>query len=398
MQLHRPEPSISTWRREPWRILFPCGAAAAWVGVLPWLLLAVGVTEEYRSIQHAMTQVQSFLACFVAGFLFTFVPRRTGCAPPSAMEIATVVLCAGGLAASAWVERWASSQIFWLLWIAVVGRFVLSGINRLRDAASIPASMSWVPVSLVAGVVGAVLTAYGAAQGIAGMWLHDVGRGMVLEGVTTGMVLGVGAFLLPVLLFGQPPDPVRPRVRVVHALAALLFFATFFVGAWEMRAGFALRAVIATAVLLAAGLHRRGANRRAAIASIARIAVWCLPLGFALAALFPEWRKAALHVGFIGGFGLLALAISAHVATSHAGRSVRPAPVRVMSALLLAAIPARALVDLDPERFTLWLGVGAAAFLAGTVAWIAAVLPALMGSTPGDAPADRSLPVRNAPG
>ena len=397
MQLHRPDPSVSAWRREPWRLLFPCGAVAAWAGVLPWLLLALGVTEEYRSIGHALTQVQAFLACFVAGFLFTFVPRRTGCPPPRASELALVVVCAAGLAGSAWIERWAASQIFWLVWIAVVGRFVLAGATRLRDATALPASLSWVPLSLAAGAAGSVLTAYGAAQGVGGMWLHDVGRGMVLEGVTTGMVLGVGTFLLPVLLFGTPPATARAGSRILHAAAAVLFFGSFFAGAWEMRVGFAMRAAIAAVVLASAGIHRRAGAGRGAVPSVARIAVWCLPLGFALAAAFPAWRKAALHVGFIGGFGLLALAVSAHVAASHAGRPVRSARVLTMTVLLLASIPARALVDLDPERFSLWLGVGSAAFLAGTVAWLATVLPALRMSPSGDVPAAGPLPIRDSP-
>ena len=376
MQLHVIGPSIPLWRREPWRILFPAGVLAAWVGVLPWLLLALGVTEEYRSIQHAMTQVQSFLACFVAGSLFTFVPRRTGAKPPNAVELGTVLVCAAALAASAWVGRWALSQMFWLLWIAVVGRFVIAGASRVRDAAVIPASMVWVPVSLVAAAAGSVLTAWGASRGLSGMWLHDIGRGMVLEGVPAGIVLGIGAFLLPVLTRGTPPAPPTRAARIAHGIAAAAFFASFFAGSWSLSAGFALRGLLATGVLVSAGMH--AAPRVAgAVPAIARIAVWCVPAGFWLAAAFPAERKAALHVGFIGGFGLLALAVSAHVAGSHTGRLARPGRLIAMAVLVLLAVPARALVDLDPERFSLWLGVGAAAFLSGTIFWIAAIAPAL---------------------
>ena len=71
------------WRREPYRLLFPLGIVLSWTGVLPWLLFAIGVTDEYRSIFHSMAQVQGFLACFAVGFLFTMIPRRTGTAAPS---------------------------------------------------------------------------------------------------------------------------------------------------------------------------------------------------------------------------------------------------------------------------------------------------------------------------
>ena len=376
MQLHVIGSTVPLLRREPWRVLFPAGVVMAWVGVLPWLLLALGVTEEYRSIQHAMTQIQAFLACFVAGFLFTFVPRRTGAAPPAYWEIAGALVCASGLAMAAWSERWAFSQVFWLAWIALVGRFVVVGASRVTDRRLLPASLVWIPVSLAAAAFGAVLTAAGAAQGSGGMWIHDIGRTMVLEGVTTGFVLGVGSFLLPVLLRGRPPAPPSTNLRIFHAIAAVAFFASFALGPMSLRAGFGVRAMIASVVLLSAGLHRRG-EVRAVVPAIARVAVWCVPLGFALAAAFPEWRKAALHVGFIGGFGLLALAVSVHVAGAHSGRLARPGMVRVMAALLMSAIPARALVDLDPQRFSLWLGIGAALFLSGTIVWFAALAPAL---------------------
>ena len=79
------------WRREPYRLLFPLGIVLSWTGVLPWLLFAIGVTDEYRSIFHSMAQVQGFLACFAVGFLFTMIPRRTGTAAPSPWQMAVVI-------------------------------------------------------------------------------------------------------------------------------------------------------------------------------------------------------------------------------------------------------------------------------------------------------------------
>lgn len=376
VQLHIVGSDIPLLRREPWRLFFPAGVAAAWVGVMPWLLLAFGMTEEYRSIGHAMTQIQAFLACFIAGFLFTFVPRRTGAPAPAYWEIGGALLCAVCLAAAAWLGRWAFSQVFWLAWVAILGRFVISGAARVPDRSVLPASLVWIPASLVAAAAGAVLTAGGASQGTGGMWIHDIGRALLLEGVTTGFVIGVGSFLLPVLLQGRPPAPASREARVFHAIAAVAFFGSFALGSVSLRAGFGARALIATAVLVSAGLHRRGVVR-AVVPSVAQLAVWCVPLGFWLAAAFPVWRKAALHVAFIGGFGLLAFAVSAHVAGSHSGRLARPRAILAMAVLMLLAIPARALVDLDPHRFALWLGVGAGLFLSGTILWIAALAPAL---------------------
>jgi len=71
------------WRREPYRILFPLGVVLAWAGVLHWLLLALGIAGEYRSIFHSMAQIQGFIVCFAIGFLFTMIPRRTGTDAPA---------------------------------------------------------------------------------------------------------------------------------------------------------------------------------------------------------------------------------------------------------------------------------------------------------------------------
>ena len=55
--------------------------------MLHWLLFALGVSDEYRSIFHSMAQIQGFLACFAVGFLFTMIPRRTGTPPPAPWQM-----------------------------------------------------------------------------------------------------------------------------------------------------------------------------------------------------------------------------------------------------------------------------------------------------------------------
>jgi uncharacterized protein involved in response to NO len=102
------------WRGEPYRLLFPLGISPAWAGVLHWLLLAVGVFTEYRSIFHSLAQIEGFMSCFASGFLFTFVPRRTGTRPPSTWQMALAVACPIAIVAFAWTERWALSLLFWL--------------------------------------------------------------------------------------------------------------------------------------------------------------------------------------------------------------------------------------------------------------------------------------------
>jgi uncharacterized protein involved in response to NO len=88
-----------------------------------------------------------------------------------------------------------------------------------------------------------------------------------------------------------------------------------------------------------------------------------------------------LHVTFIGGLGLLALTVGAHVIAGHGGREDlkvrRPWPLIVSGGLLISAMVPRALVEHDPARFLLWLGLAAALFLAASLLWLLFLIPVM---------------------
>ena len=81
------------------------------------------------------------------------------------------------------------------------------------------------------------------------------------------------------------------------------------------------------------------------------LALRLTPLGIALAALWPEYRIPALHVTFIGGFGLMAFAVASHVAYGHLGleslRDGRPAAVVLAGGGIVLAMLARLAADLE---------------------------------------------------
>jgi uncharacterized protein involved in response to NO len=369
--------SAPLWRREPYRIFFPLGALLTWAAVSHWLLLALRFTDTYLSIFHAMTQVQGFLTCYAVGFLFTFIPRRTGTSPPAPWQMAVAIAAPVMTSALAFTEHWAASQLPWIILLLTVVGFAARRARSAGGARRGAPSFVWVPLTLVIALLATLLTG-AAAAGAELMWLHDLGRSVVLQGTFTGLALGIGSMLIPVITRGEPPRELRPgevrRTRAWHLVAAAVFFAAFWVEArLSVRAGFALRAASSAAVLwFAARAWRRptlpGLHRRLIL-----IAVWCIPAGNALVALFPEYRQAGLHVLFIGGFALLTLVVSAHVALTHGGRAEllrgRPWPAVAMVALLALALAARILVVVDQTRFYLWLGIAASAFLAATVAW-----------------------------
>ena len=108
------------WRRDPYLLLFPLGALLAWAGVLPWLLFSLGATRlylpmfeaiGYRAAFHPVAQVEGFLTCFAVGFLFTFVPRRTGAAPPAWWQMAVALAAPVVSVVCAWFERYSRRRV-----------------------------------------------------------------------------------------------------------------------------------------------------------------------------------------------------------------------------------------------------------------------------------------------
>jgi uncharacterized protein involved in response to NO len=358
--------------------------------VLHWLLYAVGAIGEYRAVFHSTAQVQGFMTCIAAGFLFTFVPRRTLTARPSGWELAAAAAGPVASTAAAWWERWAAAQALWVAGAAVVAVFVIRRLSA-GGARRLPAVFVWVPVALLTGAASSALVAAAAVLGPREepeLW--QLGRGGLLQGMMTALVVGVGGTMLPTLTRAEPAPEGGPRpaaARLLQVALAVAFLASFPLEIYvAARLGLALRAAVAGGALVgsarlwrpptAPGLHRR----------LIWISAWLLPAGYALAAADPDLRSAALHVVFIGCFGLMALSVSLHVALSHGGRperlAGRPWEVWALGALLLGAVLFRLLVGIDPARLRLWLGCAALSFLLGTLAWAALVVPALRSARP----------------
>lgn len=380
--------SAPWYRRDPYLLFFPLGILLSWAGVGHWLLLAVGLSSSFQPIFHAMVQVQGFLMAFAVGFLFTMIPRRTGSRPPAAWEVG---LCAGALIVTtlaAWWHQWHLAQAAWLILAVVVVAFAVRRFAAATSRRRPPNGFVWIPLSILMGVVGSVLTGIGAARGGDWFWLHNVGQGMVLQGMFVGLVLGVGGLAFPLMTRGQAPADSQGTsadraVVLLHVAAAAVLAATFFVEVTSsVRAAMALRALIVLGVLVAAVELWRPPDQPGSNRWLVWGAGWLLPTGYVLAALWPSYGRAALHVTFVGGFALLALAVGTQVTLGHSGhRDVmlgRPWQVWVIGVLMGTAILARGLMQVDPARYFLWMGLASGAFLAATVVWMVFLLPKMV--------------------
>ena len=379
------ETGASVWRREPYRVFFPLGLALAWAGVLHWLLHGVGLLQDYRPVFHSITQIQGFLMCFALGFLLTAIPRRTGTAPPAAWQMILAGVSSVAIVVCAWRGWFGASQVFWLVIVITLIAFAVKRFRAAQATRRPPNSFVWIPLSLTIGVAGSLLIVLYGLLGDESYRLHELGRLLLLQGMFAGLIIGAGGMVLPLLTRGAgPPDGQATtrdrRARLAHVVAALLLAGSFW---WEqtidLQSGLAFRALLVGSLLIVvAGIWRRpsvpGWHRR-----LVWLSAWIIPLGYTLAALFPEQKKAGLHVVFIGGFAMMALSVGLHVTLAHGGHQAlargRPWQVPLYGGFLIVSAVLRVLVDFDPARFFTWLAVSAGAFLVATLWWAGLALP-----------------------
>jgi hypothetical protein len=369
-------------RREPHRLLFPLGAALAGVGVLPWIPFALDLrglyrpifqSIGYRSIFHPVVEIQGALSCFAAGYIFTWIPHRTGARPPAPWQLAVAAAAPVAIVACAFLDRWAVAQAVWAGLLAVVLEFALRRTGGLR--AQRRPELIWIAAGLVMGLSGGALAGLPLAAGGPWFWLHDVGRDLLLQGLFTGLSLGVAAGLL-----GAPPR----ASRGVHALAAALLAASFF-GATPLlhRLGFAVRAGVAFLMVIgplwATRLDALPGGLPGLRHRLTRLSMWMLPAGNAWVAVAPMQRRAGLHVMYLGCFVALALVLTGSLHQAQVPRQERKArfegELALTAALLLVALVGRILLEMDPQDFHLWLGLACASFLFAAPLWATLARP-----------------------
>lgn len=378
----RSAPPVATLlRNEPFRLFFPLACAIGSFGVSHWILLSTGALERYLGTFHAVSQTQAFLLAFAAGFLLTAVPKRTRSAPASWLEIGALALLLPAVSLLTLFGATVAGQVAYAASLVVLVQFAVRRFLGRAAGRRPPASFVLVPLGFLSGLTGAVLMIL--ATRVPEVWVHDLARSLLFEGVFLCLSLGVGGFFLSLATRGEaPPDLGSPGVArnaAGYALAGLVTLGSFalpFVG--PARLGPAVRAVVAALVLVSSGAWRPptkpGLNRK-----LLWLSAWAIPTGLALAAALPEQRLGAMHVVFVGGFGLLAFAVAAHVSMGHAGLAAdqngRPWPVAVFGALFLLAMVLRAVAGLMPDRYVAWLGAAATVWMVGTITWAAFLLP-----------------------
>ena len=373
------------WQREPFRVFFPLGVVLGWVGISQWLLYAAGISSSYSCQLHGLIQVQAFLMAFAVGFLLTALPRRTQGPPPTTMEMAGAALTlitvpVAMIARYRAVAQLAYASLFALLLQFAIRRFVGRVAGRRP-----PAAFVLIPIGILHGLAGAGLIA--AAPALHGRpWAVRLGPLLVEQGVFLCFTVGVGSLILPLMSGAPPPadldwSPGEYAKALAYAGVGLSFFTTFVLesAGWSRSAPL-LRAAV-DALGYAIGGAARWPGKPGLHRQLAWVSIWMMPLGLAASGLLPDYRVPALHILFIGGFGLLTFAVATHVSLSHLDLQElalgRPPAVVVLAVSFALALAARLAADASHSYFD-HLGWAAGCWLFGSAVWLAFIGPRLL--------------------
>lgn len=389
-ELTGPMPPMAYMRRcarEPYRILFPLGTAIGLLGVAVWPLAAVGWAPSPPALNHPRLLIEGFLGCFLIGFLTTALPGLLAVEPLSGNLV--IILTSTLLS----VSMFHLLGAFWLgdllFTAALLVPLIAFGLRFRHRKDNPPPSFVLLALGLVGGAVGAFLQAEKAIGVRISPFLLHVSFLLLFEGFPLLPLLGASAFFFP-RIYGagdaeSPPHSLRPsREWCRQALAALgaglLIFASFLIEAEGMRRlGGLVRVASAAAYVTFSLPFSRELLSRGTVAAAMRIAFACALFGLVRAPFLPPSRTGALHFFFLGGVGLMAMAIGAQVVYGLSGRGFllryRFLPFEYAVGAVVAALAARIGADYFPSRRTLLLSVSALLWVGALALWAFSVLP-----------------------
>jgi uncharacterized protein involved in response to NO len=375
---------------EPYRLLFPCGAAFGLIGVLLWPAYVWKLTETYPAIIHARIMIECFMAAFVLGFLGTALPRLLGVSKICSLE-ATVY--ATGLTATLLAHLINRTVVGDLIFIFTFGAFLLGLVLRARKRQDIPPpAFILVGLGMLSAMIGATCFVLASVwPALFGSPLYPVGRLLLYQGFVLFPVMGVGAFLLP-RFFDLPnkqnlPESLSPTAewwaRAHFALfcgaLGLLSFALEYYG--KLSAGYILRAAAIALYFWREVPFYQTKLKNGSLAASLRIALASIPLGYLTMAIFPARQITLLHIVFITGFGLLTLTVATRVIFGHGGRDhlfkSKLWSIRLFASITVLAMATRVSADWMPDSRLTHYGYAALAWVAALAIWSWFVLPSV---------------------
>ncbi len=338
---------------EPFRLFFPIGILASVLGVSLWPLLYAGGLGFYPAQAHARLMIEGFVGAFALGFIGTAFPKMIGSPPLGRPELAVLVIALIGCIVSHSLDLTAAGDSFFVcLWLFMIS-IMLTRLCFFGDDLP-PPGFVLAGMGVLAGVSGAVILLIGQIIQLSD-FQRTLGLLLLNEAFILGPIMGLGGFLMPRFFKVAPVSRQRTwgqRARLA-GIVGLVVLVTYLVQAGgELRWPPVARAALVAVYLLSqVGVFRRGALS-GSLSLMLRVGVFCLLVGIAISGLFPSALPDVKHVIFIGGYGLLIVAIASRVAWGHSGNielaEGRRRPITIILWLLGFAMATRVVAGFIP--------------------------------------------------
>ncbi|HCV22805.1 MAG TPA: hypothetical protein DGN59_05045 [Candidatus Latescibacteria bacterium] len=356
---------------EPFRLFFPLGVFGGLCGVWPWVAYHLGWADSYSAYGHGLLQIQAFEMAFAVGFLMTVLPRflETDGARPWELVVGWA-LCAAGMVALV-VGAWRLGEG---LFLCLALHLSLFGLRRLHSRGDDPPPFfAFLPAGLGSAIFGSCLILCPQVA------FPRLGELLVEQGILLAFVLAVGSHLGPRLLYGHRgfPETTTPaahrRLGLLGGVAVALLTSFVLESGWHAATGQVLRAAIVSAYLFGVLRVDRTPTNPWIHLHLLRGSLISLCLGLWLPPLFPQHALAALHLSFVGGFGLMTIIVATRVVTGHCDAERlwvgNHWPVSLPALLIALAVPVRLAADIAPLYYFQILAVAGSLWLAGLVLW-----------------------------
>jgi uncharacterized protein involved in response to NO len=371
---------------DPYRVLFPIGAANAVAGSVLWTLSALGLLP-WPGPLHRVLMIEGFEHAFVMGFLLTAMPAFIGGARCTRGELTRAVLSVLAVDLFAFAGLPAAAHLAFLFGLGTLAAALIPRVRHRRRKP--PEEYLFLIPGFLCGAIGAVMLV-GLDLGLWGEPQPHFAIRLLSLGMVLSLVLGIGSLLVPT--FSGMASPLEiPGLAKAHERAprrglyiplALSLIASFVLEAFdEVRAGAMLRAFVGAVIVLWVWKLWRTKILPGIPARLLWSSGWLLLAGLVIATFGPSWRLAGEHVVFVGGFGCVTFGVGTRVVSSH-GRHPITSEGRVLDGWvalgLAAALALRVAAEWGGAHMVWLLGASGAAWALAWLAWLARALPLMV--------------------
>jgi uncharacterized protein involved in response to NO len=382
------------WFSEPFRLFFPVGLFFGVVAVLQWPIWIQWSEIRYPLESHRFLMLQVYLGLFAMGFIGTAGPRLLGTAGMRAYETipALLLVVLSGVCYLLDHILW-GNLLFACAWFGW-GLLLATRWRMRRDLP--PPGVPLVFLTWLAGWGAPLLWALIDTKVLSIEW-SPFWRVLQNQVYPAGMILGVGAFLLP-RFWGIDSLHDFPEMRnsdgswrkeFSHACvtSVLILLGCGLIAGdagvpWNMLIALACTEYLLRKVRFLSGWRQ--------ITPLGWMARWSLLLMCAalwlVAGVEPQWEVAILHLLFMGGVSMLLIAVGSRVIWGHSGQRRRLQGSHLLVSTVMIALTTaliiRLLADIMLEWRIILIATSALVWVCTQLVWAAVVMPGVWKENP----------------